>query len=426
MFRPLHYRLEAGPPLITAVLAALLAVAGIALTLAVVFADAPDPIPASSATSTGPVYQIGGVDVRRVTVSGQWTWPTYPAEDCNFYTQGAGYKAGVGYAVDWGDPDQAGNNVTTLPLPVGSIDVGAAAASPRNPADNEVHPTPNEPGTGTSFNDPNVTPPTNASRLAWRGGCGHDKNYATPGGKPTGAWGAVTVSGSTSTSDIGYAPFTCPNDPATWTAAQSACNGASHVYALATLEQGVTICALMYDVRSDEANPVAPRSTIQIKAGGLDPDHPDPDHNEDNSAEENANTPLGNTCASIVQPTPTNTPTATATNTATPTATNTVVVTATNTPVPTATTVVKTHTPVPPATATSVPTSTNQTLPLVATPGPRLTQNIVAGNVALPKTGSGPSGGAGAGDVWMLLAGITGAALLIVATGMRLRKRDEG
>src|SRR5437867_2687976 len=81
------------------------------------------------------------VDVISVTVSGEWQWPTHGSSDCNFD------RAGVGFAVDWGDPNQAGNHVTTLPAPVGSVDVGAAATNTYNPADNEVHSTPNEPGT---------------------------------------------------------------------------------------------------------------------------------------------------------------------------------------------------------------------------------------------------------------------------------------
>src|SRR5437667_6948846 len=87
-----------------------------------VSADAPDPVPAAATITLGPVTNVNGVPTRTVTAAGQWQWPTH-GSDCNTD------RAGAGFAVDWNDPNQAGNHVTTLPAPVGSVDVGAAAAN---------------------------------------------------------------------------------------------------------------------------------------------------------------------------------------------------------------------------------------------------------------------------------------------------------
>jgi hypothetical protein len=70
----------------------------------------------------------GTVSGTTVTISGSW------ASDCNTD------RAGVGIAIDWNDPNQAGNHVTTLNGV--SIDVGT-------PSDNAVHTTSG--GTGTGF-----------------------------------------------------------------------------------------------------------------------------------------------------------------------------------------------------------------------------------------------------------------------------------
>jgi hypothetical protein len=57
-------------------------------------------------------------------------------------------------------------------------------------------------------------------------------------------------------------------------------------------------------------------------------------------------------------------------------------------------------------------------------PRPPLVNTVLG--IVLPETGSGPGSRGGAGDGWMLLAGIAGGALLVVAGARRIRKRDEG
>ncbi len=129
--------------------------------------------------------------------------------------------------------------------------------------------------------------------------------------------------------------------------------------------------------------------------------------------------------------TPTNTPvppTQTPTNTPVPptaTPTNTPVTETANSPTPTATTPPRTHANTPvtaTATATRVPATTtpvNATLPIVATPRPKQPVAIV-----LPNTGTGFGGGAGGGLLG--LGAIAIIALIIVAAGLRARKRSDG
>src|SRR4051812_30352263 len=96
-------------PALTVALVALIAVVG------AVFADAPDPKPAQAKVKVSDVFVVNGVQVVRVSVSGGWQWPTHHS-DCNTD------RTGAGYAIDWGDPNQPGNHVTTLQS-IGSIDV---------------------------------------------------------------------------------------------------------------------------------------------------------------------------------------------------------------------------------------------------------------------------------------------------------------
>ena len=77
-------------------------------------ADAPDITSASGTVSS---------DGHTVTISGTWAWTTHHS-DCNTD------RAGVGIAIDWNDPAQPGNVVTTLNGTL--IDVGT-------PSDNAVH-----------------------------------------------------------------------------------------------------------------------------------------------------------------------------------------------------------------------------------------------------------------------------------------------
>ena len=298
-------------PALTVALAALIAVVG------AVFADAPDPKPEQARVRVGDVFIVNGVQAVRVSVSGGWQWPTHHS-DCNTD------RTGAGYAVDWGDPNQSGNHVTTL-NGVGSIDVGAASGNAYNPFDNEVHPTRPE-AAGSLFNDPGSP----SQYAQWRGGCGtYNGQYNT------GVWGAV---------DLGS------GQPVLCTSANSpspTCLGGSHVYTLAAIQQGVTICSIMYDVHGQDSDDGgAPSKQKETTAGGND-------HNGDNGAEKNDNTPLGNTCAPIPVPTPSSSPTPSPTPSGTPPQT------ATPTPPQTATpTPPQTSTPTPPQTPTPTPTST--------------------------------------------------------------------
>jgi uncharacterized repeat protein (TIGR01451 family) len=142
--------------------------------------DAADPIVNQTA---GTVTQ--NVDgTRTVSVTGKWQWTTRHS-DCNFD------KRAVGYAVDWNDPDQAGNSVTTLNnVP---IDTGVLTGNLRNATDNAVHPTP----ASAAFPNPGF------------GGCGE---YSAVDGFNSGTWGPI-----------------------------------EHKYA-AAFTGDITICALMYDV----------------------------------------------------------------------------------------------------------------------------------------------------------------------------------
>lgn len=162
-------------------------------------ASANSPTPTASAT-TGSA-QVNPDGTKTVTVSGTWAFATQSG-DCNLA------KRAAGFAVDWNDPNQAGNLVGTLNST--TIKVGAAAATSRNPVDNAVHPTP-----VTSFPG------------AW-GGCGTLNSSL---GYSTGTWGPL-----------------------------------SHTYAASTTGQ-VTICAVMYDVHLD-ANGGQPNSASQTVAGG--------------------------------------------------------------------------------------------------------------------------------------------------------------
>jgi hypothetical protein len=239
-------------------------------TIAVVgaaFADAPDPKPSAASVRSGEVQTVNGVEVVRVSVSGGWQWPTHKS-DCNTN------RTGAGYAIDWNDPNAAGNHVTTLGT-AGSIDVGSAGNA-YNPADNEVHPTRPE-ASGSQFNDPGS--PSAFSQ--WRGGCGKFN-----GGFNEGVWGAVDLATGQ--------PVTCTSA----TTPSPTCLGGSHVYTRASLEQGLRICSIMYDVHGGDSDQGgAPNGAKETTAGGSG-------HNGDNGAEKNDSTPLGNTCAPIDIPPP--------------------------------------------------------------------------------------------------------------------------
>src|SRR6478735_2776130 len=97
------------------------------VAVGVVFADAPDPVPNAAQVRTGQVQTVNGVQVVRVSINGQWQWPTHKS-DCNTN------RTGAGYAVDWNDPNAPGSFVATLNGQ--SIDAGNAANA-YNAFDNE-------------------------------------------------------------------------------------------------------------------------------------------------------------------------------------------------------------------------------------------------------------------------------------------------
>ncbi len=92
----------------------LLAASFVLAVPAVAAADAPDITKAN-----------GSITGKTVTISGTWAWTTHRS-DCNTN------RAGVGIAIDWNDPNEPGNVVTTLNGTL--IDVGT-------PSDNNVHTT---------------------------------------------------------------------------------------------------------------------------------------------------------------------------------------------------------------------------------------------------------------------------------------------
>src|SRR4051812_3470130 len=89
---------------------------------ALAWADAPDITSVSAAVSG-----------KTVMVSGTWAWPTHPKNCTNRPL------VGMGVGVDWEDPNELGNHVTSLGG--SSIDIGT-------PTDNTVHGTHGESGTG--------------------------------------------------------------------------------------------------------------------------------------------------------------------------------------------------------------------------------------------------------------------------------------
>src|ERR1043165_7979980 len=134
------------------VLIALLAVTG-SLALGVAGAGAGAAAPVLTATAGTVIKNADGS--RTVTVHGAWAWSTHKS-DCNQD------KRAVGFAVDWADPNQPGNIVTTL---------NGRTIAVGDSADNLVHHT----GAGADSTDPNV----------WRGTCG---TFQAALGYNTGTW----------------------------------------------------------------------------------------------------------------------------------------------------------------------------------------------------------------------------------------------
>jgi hypothetical protein len=131
------------------------ALAAMLILPALAFGDAADVTSATgSVTNVDP--NTGAITVE---VHGTWAWTTHNS-DCN------NDKRAVGVAIDWHDPNAAGNHVTTLNAV--SIDVGT-------PGDNVVHPA--EPGADT------------ATVASWRGGCGV---FDAGKGYNSGTWASQT------------------------------------------------------------------------------------------------------------------------------------------------------------------------------------------------------------------------------------------
>jgi uncharacterized repeat protein (TIGR01451 family) len=229
-----------------------------------------------------------------VEIIGAWSWPTH-GKNCNED------RAGAGVAVDWFDPKDAGNalgaSVTiegkSVPIAVGGV------GNSLNAADNVVHPTENDTGTGAVAD---IAKPSEYK--SWRGGCGvftedeffksseaAKKGELTKGKVAHGNLGHVAP-GET---DFEGNPFVNPTPPSS-----SALQGAvlKHVYEKP--EDVTTICAVMYDVHpgtkaSQNSGVGIPSGEKEVIAGATN-------HNKDNGVQGNAGTPAGNSCPPIELP----------------------------------------------------------------------------------------------------------------------------
>jgi len=235
---------------------ALAAAASVAFVVTLASADAPMTTGTISVT-VDPVTTMSGTQVRKVTVHGTWAFSTHGG-DCNADI------AGAGYAVAWDDPDQPGNLVTTVNG--NQILVGTASGNAFNQADDEVHPTPAD-APGTLFSDPLYTNvPPKASDIAknnWKSGCG---TYDPVADYNSGTWGPL-----------------------------------SHYYAVTDLEQGVSICVVLYNVAASGSNTAnsfggsVPVDQVEVTAGGPAAKP----HNDNNSVEAMG---IDNVCTSIALP----------------------------------------------------------------------------------------------------------------------------
>jgi hypothetical protein len=297
------------------VLVALLALVAGGVAAVSARADAPDVKVSSPAPGQHP-FQTGTATVDTatghvtVTLTGGWSWPTHGA-DCNTN------RAGAGVAVNWFDPSDRGFHVTYFNLsggipnttPGGPDDfgVGATGANGLNPADDVVHPTENDTGTGAVAD---ITDPSNFAN--WRGGCGvfsSDTVLVNTGGVLSyttatvahGNFGQATA-GST---DRSGTPFNDPTPPSS-----ASLQGAllSHVYA--SKADVTQACALMYDVHSGTtaaANNGAgiPGAQQNVTAGQqavATGAKYSGSYNTDNSIQSNGGTPAGNSCPTFSFP----------------------------------------------------------------------------------------------------------------------------
>src|SRR5579862_2256086 len=260
-----------------AALAVVLA-AGMAATAAL--ADSPDvKIPPQTPSTTVVSVTHPTPTTTTVTVKGGWVWTTHNS-DCNTN------RAGVGFAIDWNDPNDPGFHVTTLNGV--SVDVGSTLAVNGNTVDNVVHPTPGDAAIdGGGGEETDVATPSQFA--LWRGGCGTDTYNFNGKLEPQGIWGPrAHVLNAAGTLDSGSQP------------------GISHTYLNSAIANGINICALTYDVHpgktpTQNGGVGIPGKASEITAGGTG-------HNGDNSAESNKQTPVGNACVPIFVPTAKTTP----------------------------------------------------------------------------------------------------------------------
>ncbi len=300
-------------------LVAFLALVAGGVTAVTARADAPDvkvttPAPGQHPFQTGKATVDAATGHVTVTLTGGWSWPTH-GKDCNLD------RAGAGVAANWFDPNDRGFHVTFFDLngrpvdntPGGPDDfgVGATGADGLNPADDVVHPTENDTGTGA------VVDITDPSQFAnWRGGCGvfsSDTVLRNNGGVLSyvtqnvahGNFGQATPSST----DFSGAPFNDPTPPSNPTL-----QGAllEHVYA--SKADVTQVCALMYDVHPAGAGGTAASANNGVGITGTQSEVTAGDqavasgaeytniNNNDSSLTGNNNTPTGNSCPTFAFP----------------------------------------------------------------------------------------------------------------------------
>jgi uncharacterized repeat protein (TIGR01451 family) len=242
-----------------------------------------------------------------VTLIGGWSWPTH-GSDCNLN------RAGAGVAANWFDPNDRGFHVAFFNINGGTADttpggpddfgVGATGASGLNTADDVVHPTENDTGTGA------VADITDPSGFAdWRGGCGvfsDDTILVNDNGSLS--YTTETVShgnfgrATPSSTDVSGTPFSDPTPPS-----DPSLQGAllHHVYE--SKDDVTQVCSLMYDVHGDgqgnaasDNNGVGIPDKAQNVTAGQNAVAPGASYsgqyNGDNSIQGNDKTPAGNSC----------------------------------------------------------------------------------------------------------------------------------
>ena len=296
-------------------LVALLAVVAGGIAAVTARADAPDVKVTAPAPGQHP-YQTGTATVDTatghviVTLTGGWSWPTH-GSDCN------SNRAGAGVAVNWFDPQDRGFHVAFFNISGGvpnltaggsdDFGVGSTGANGLNPADDAVHPTENDTGTGAVVD---ITDPANFAD--WRGGCGvfsSDTVLVNTNGVLS--YTTATVShgnfgqATPSSMDVSGTPFNDPTPPS-----DPSLQGAllEHVYAS---KADVTMaCALMYDVHAgttaDNNNGAGiPVNQAFVTAGDqavASGATYTAIHNDDNSIQKNGGTPAGNSCPTFTFP----------------------------------------------------------------------------------------------------------------------------